>query len=224
MNESGNERKSETLANKVSVWVGIISVLSTLILSIFTFQINTQRQKAEDNQRITQNKLDEVQKEFQRQLEEKKFQKEKYQLVSTIIPDLTARDKDIKINLIRLILGDEEASRLFLGLQFSTDAKSKEIGNIGSNTIKDIYSKASDLENKGFEALINGKDEEAIQAFKEAEKVSPQFRSVFEISRLLEQNRSELADINTRKSVLQKLVTEYQVPTNSKKKILDLSR
>ncbi len=224
MNELPQSQKPEKLANHVSAWVGIISVLTTMILSVFTFSINTQRQQAEDNQKITQNKLDEAQKDFQRQLEEKRFQKEKYELVSTILPDLNAQDKYIKINLIRLILGDEESGRLFLGLQLSTDTNSKKIGEIGTNTIKNVYEKASSLENKGFEALINGKDEESIQAFKQAEKVYPQFRSVFEISKLLEQNKSELADPNTRKSVLQKLTTKYQVPSDAKKRLQDLSR
>ncbi len=230
MNELKDEHKRETLASRVNAWIGIISILSTVILSVFTFYINTQRQEAQDKVQITQNMLDNARKEFQQKLEEKRFQKEKYELVSTILRDLSkddAENKNIKINLIRLFLDDAESERLFLGLQFSKDAVSQEIGKIGTNDIREQktkYSQAVYLENKAFEFLINGKDEDAIQAFKQTESIYPQFRSALEISILLERNKSDLTIESKRKSIFQKIINEYQVPENYSEKLRELSR
>lgn len=78
-------------------------------------------------------------------------------------------------------------------------------------------------EREGFLNLIDGKYDQAIAAFKEADRAFPQFRSVFDVARLLEKNRAALDDPEKRKEIFTTIVTTFQVPDDLRAKLRALS-
>jgi len=68
---------------------------------------------------------------------------------------------------------------------------------------------ASLKEREGFEDLLAGKYDEAIQAFQAAENAYNSYHQVYELARLLRSRRQELNDVNTKGKVLQLVVEKY---------------
>jgi hypothetical protein len=71
------------------------------------------------------------------------------------------------------------------------------------------YDKALRLESSGFNALVEGDVEAAIDNFKQAEEVYPQFHNTSELADLLEQKRTDWDDEKTRRDTYQQVVEEY---------------
>ncbi len=68
---------------------------------------------------------------------------------------------------------------------------------------------AAEKQRQGFELILRGRYDEAIQAFQEAEAAYPTYGNAYEIGRLLSRNRAALADPAQRRAVLKRIVDEY---------------
>jgi hypothetical protein len=73
---------------------------------------------------------------------------------------------------VRLTLTDDEASRLFSGFSKSSNQQLQDAGNTGITIINEEKSSlqiASDKEREGFQSLINGSFDNALNAFQASE-------------------------------------------------------
>ncbi len=68
---------------------------------------------------------------------------------------------------------------------------------------------AAEKQRQGFELILAGRYDDAIQAFQEAEAAYPTYGSAYEIGRLLSRNRAALDDPAQRRAVLRRIVDEY---------------
>lgn len=71
------------------------------------------------------------------------------------------------------------------------------------------YDRATAHEREGFRHLMEGDYDAAIAAFGEAERIYPSLHSVYEIRRLLQANREQLSDPDTRARVIETIVEDY---------------
>jgi hypothetical protein len=85
--------------------------------------------------------------------------------------------------------------------------------NQGNNeTIQRYTSKlqiASQKEREGFENLLAGKYDDAIESFQASEDAYNSYHQVFELSKLLRSRRQELNDENKRREIFQLIVDKY---------------
>lgn len=78
---------------------------------------------------------------------------------------------------------------------------------------------AEGKEREGFQNLLAGNYDGAIQAFEAAEKAYPSYHSVYEIGRLLKSRRSELDDPVKRGEILNEIASSYMVPSDLRQKM-----
>ena len=71
------------------------------------------------------------------------------------------------------------------------------------------FKRATQKEREGFEYLLAGEYDRAIEAFEDAEVIYPSFHQVYEIRRLLRGNRSKLDIPNERRKIFDKIVKKY---------------
>lgn len=223
----------EKLSNRIATWLSITSTFVALLLSIVTFFLDRQLQKVETEGKQTAEKADRLLREFETQ---RRLKQTDYELVAKNLPNLAQEDaanRTLKINFITLILGLEEAEKLFAGLKSSENQELKSIANTGNRIVQAqrrvenaTYARAFALERQGFEALIQGDYDKAIAAFAEAEANYPQFHSVYEIANLLRQRRNELNDVDKRKAILQEIIEKYswKAPPDAIERLKELSR
>lgn len=216
------------MSNKLSIWIGIISSAVTILLTVFNFMLNKEIQKTELELKRVETEL--KQKSFELDVSREKT--DRYEFVYKVLPDLINNDKEhvvLVTNLIALALTDEEAQKLFMGLSNSED---KNIQNIGVAAIQSInkeksnFISAEEFEKAGFEALINGDIDLAIQSFEAAEKVYPSYHQAYEIARLLRRNKDRLNEPETRRSVYLQIANElgWKAPTEYIIKLKEMSR
>ncbi len=129
----------------------------------------------------------------------------------------------------------EEIVAKFYKLQVESDAKAGNFENVektvsaakalgggaaeqvvqsiepNSDTAKKLqnYSVASREERAGFESLVTGNYDEALQHFQNAEKAYNGYHHVYEIARLLRSKKADLANPQVRKQVLTMILTSY---------------
>ena len=164
-------------------------------------------------------------------LEVSREKTERYEFVYKVLPDILNKDKTqvvLTTNLISLALTDEEANKLFVGLSNSDDEKVQNIGKTAIQGIareKSNYQSAIEFEKEGFEYLISGDIENAIQSFDAAEKAYPTFHSVYGISRVLKKNKDQWSDESARKSVYSQIVDQHswKAPPEYIKKLKELA-
>jgi len=77
------------------------------------------------------------------------------------------------------------------------------------------YESASELERLGWEALLEGKKEDALSYFRRCERVYPGFHSIWEVINLLE-SRGDLS-LEEMKSDLKKLT--WKLPIDLKRRV-----
>ncbi|ASU35859.1 hypothetical protein [Mucilaginibacter xinganensis] len=130
------------LTGNISVWLGIITSIITVALTIYTAYNKAKIDGLED-------KL----KERSTTIEESREKVERYKWVFSLYQDLTDTDKrksKFAGSLITLALTDAESTKLFAGLQTSTDKVLQNLGKnglttIGNGTIVALVSKIDTL-------------------------------------------------------------------------------
>jgi hypothetical protein len=199
------------MIEELGKWTAVISTIITVGLTYHNTTLN---------EKIEMSKLDfervdsEIKKKYQ-ELEERKERTARYEFVKQLLPDVLKKDKsqvNLTANLISLALTEEEARKLFNGFQLSPDTSIQEAGRIGNaylNKQRADLSKALAYEKEAFQALIDGNDDAALSKFVATDQAYPTIHQAYEISRLLEQNLTEMKDPIKRKVVLRTIVTKY---------------
>jgi hypothetical protein len=198
------------MSDKITVWVGVISSILTIVLSVMNFKLNEEMQQ-----------IDAYVKKVEADLKEKSFELEKskestsrYEFVNKLMPDLLTEEKEhvvLTTNLIALVLDESETEQLFKGFYNSKQESVRAAGQIGIETINTIqenkskYQAAIEYEKSGFDSIISGDYTKAIEYFGLAEKVYPTFHQVYEIKKLLQNNVVKMDDERTKKAVLREI-------------------
>jgi len=129
--DSGTGQTGKPLfSNTVSAWIGVITSVITIILTIYT----------------TSNKvrLDQLETDFKdrsTKVEESKERVERYKWVYSLYNDLNdvdKRKKNFTVGLITLALTDVESKKLFSALQTSGDTVLQSVGQSGLKALKAI--------------------------------------------------------------------------------------
>jgi hypothetical protein len=199
------------MSNKLSIWIGIISSVVTIALTILNFNLNKEIQQTELKLKVLETEL----KQKSHELDVSREKTERYEFVYKVLPDILNKDKEqviLTTNLITLALTDEEANKLFVGLSNSEDENVQVIGKAAIENItreKSNYVSAIELSKEAFDAMISGDIDKAIRLLDEVEKVYPTFGSIYEINRLLKRNRNRWSDMEVRKSVYNQIIKNY---------------
>lgn len=222
----------KTLAEQITAWVGILSVIVTIISAIVTIYltVKTKLAEAEVNVLSSQTKADaekvnETKEIFEREyknkqmdLDSSKEKTERLKFVQTMLNDLSAKDEKKQraiANLIRLVLKPEESASLFAGLEASTDETYQKIGSVGTEINNKTLEVAIEKEKEGFQKLIDGDYDNAARAFDAAENAYNSYHNVYELSRLIRTNKEQMKnDPAKKKEVFQKIVKDlsYGMP------------
>jgi tetratricopeptide (TPR) repeat protein len=206
------------ISDNMGIWIGIISSVITISLSVLNYNLNEKMQQSEINIKRIETDL----KIKNLELESLKEKTARYEFVNKLMGDLLKQDKNqiaLTTNLISLALNEEEAAKLFRGFANSEQKNIKEVGNIGIEAIKDKRSKydtALEYEDLGFKAIIDGDYKKAIECFKSAENTYASFHQVYEIARLLKKEQVNMVDESARKGVLNRIVSEYSLEVPGK--------
>lgn len=216
------------MLTKIGVWIGLISSAVTVVLTLYNAKLNGEIQS-------TELELKRIETEISRSAQELDALREKtsrYQFVNQLLPDLLKKDKaqvTLTTNLITLVLTEEEARKLFGGLQASAEKDVQEAGRLGSASLanqRNTLRTAQAHEAAAFKALILGDYATALGEFEETERVYPTFHQAYEISRLLRRNVNSMNDPDVRKSVLKQIATDlsYGAPPDYLAKLEELSK
>ncbi|OPY77669.1 MAG: hypothetical protein A4E65_02651 [Syntrophorhabdus sp. PtaU1.Bin153] len=216
------------MTEKIGAWIGVISSVVTIGLTVYNATLNTRIQQTEIQLKQVES---EIRKKSQ-ELEERKERTARYEFVNKLLPDVLKKEKPqviLTTNLITLALTEEEARKLFEGFQFSQDRSIQEVGRIGSENLekqRERLRSALAHESAGFEALIAGDYQKALSEFETTESVYPTFHQAYEIARLLRQNLRAMSEAKSRKDVFRKIVTEYNygAPPKYLQKLDELSK
>jgi len=129
--DNATDKTSKPLiSNTVSAWIGIVTSVITIVLTIYT----------------TSNKvrLDQLETDFKdrsTKVEESKERVERYKWVYSLYNDLNdvdKRKKNFTVGLITLALTDAESKKLFSALQTSGDTVLQSVGQSGLKALKAI--------------------------------------------------------------------------------------
>lgn len=115
-------------SNTVTVWIGIISSIITIILTVYT-----------TSNKVRLDKLENSLKERSTEVEESKERVARYQWVYSLYGDLNSTDvrrKNFAVGLITLALNDNESKKLFSALQTSSDTVLQSVGQSGLRALK----------------------------------------------------------------------------------------
>ena len=216
------------MREQLGAWIAVISSIVTIGLTVYNTTLNTKIQK-------TELQLRQIETEIKRQSQELEVRRERtsrYEFVNKLLPDVLKKDKaqvTLTTNLITLALTEEEAKKLFDGFQSSRDKDIQEVGRIGTENLENQRERlrlALGHEAAAFEALIGGNYREALSEFEATDRVYPTFHQAYEIARLLRQNLSTMNDLNIRKNVFKRIVTEfkYGAPPKYIEKLEELSK
>lgn len=144
---------------------------------------------------------------------EKKSDLEKQ--ISNSEAKLDSTDKELEVLLIKL----DSISILIEDKKYELAKKTAE-----KSVTK--FQKASKSERDGFTALLEGRYDDSIAAFEEAERIYPAYHQVYEIGRLLREERNNLTEPEKRKQVFHKIVNKYswKAPKEMLEKLRELSK
>lgn len=101
----------------------------------------------------------------------------------------------------------------------------KELKNINEASIKlnepAVYQQAKKLETEAFEAIANNQFETAMAKFNQIEKITPSFHSSYEISKLLNKQRTNLNNPEVQQNIKSQILKNYswKAPADQIKKI-----
>lgn len=131
-----------TAASTITVWLGVISTAVTLALTGLNAYWSREINATDQRLKVKAAELEEKKLELERlnfSLTEGKERMARYAFVqglfSQALNDKDAGQKTLAVNLINLALTENEATKLFTGLQNSTNKQTREVGNIGADLV-----------------------------------------------------------------------------------------
>ncbi len=127
--EGESQTTDKSMASRLSVWIGVIASLVTVILTLVNgyTKIQIDQKKTELDSRA-------------QLVEESKERVSRYIFVHDLYPDILGKEigkKTLSINLVRLALSPEEANTLFSGFQTSSSEELQSAGQIGISAMRD---------------------------------------------------------------------------------------
>jgi tetratricopeptide (TPR) repeat protein len=191
--------------------VGIISTTVAILLTILNFNLSREKQ-------IVDSQLATARIELEKQdlvINQSRESTERYRFVSELLPQILEGNQDeisITTNLITLVLDDSESEKLFAGFLSSGNVSLQQAAETGSEILVAQQTKlgqVTELERLGFQSLVNGDYNQALNYFQQAESVYPTFHNVYEITNLLQANEAKLTDIAVQKKIAKRIVEEY---------------
>lgn len=205
---------SDSFPGKATVFIGIASSLVTIVLTIFNTYTKARIDANDEQLKDKQVELDLKIKQQSAQLEQSRDRTARYTFVHSLFPELSGDPKkqELTVNLIRLSLTDDEATKLFSGFSSSADKTVQKAGSTGIAIITNEKSKlqdAAEREREGFQALVEGKYEQAAAAFEASEQAYPTYHVVYELARLLRSHKADWNNPSAMKPVLQQIVSKY---------------
>lgn len=224
------QREVEKLTEEVKVlkkpylqptfWIGIIALALSVAGNIgqaLSYEHKATIAKAD----VAQAKLDRIEMEQKRDAAKSELAELQNQLSS--VQETIAQAKKVSTSAqVQQQLDD--ADKKLTTLQDTAQTTKQSLSTSESKATQDfrdvrqnnkIAASGNDLptakakEREGFQNLIDGNYDQAIAAFQAAETAYNSYNSVYEIARLLRQNRSQMADPATKKQVLQRIATDY---------------
>lgn len=219
-------------AGRVTVWIGIASSILTIALTVVNTYTKARIDAADFALKEKTQEFEAKFKERAAVIEESKERTSRYTFVHQLFPDLADKDetkKELTVNLVRLTLTDDEASRLFSGFTKSSNQQLQNAGNAGITIInaeKNSLQLAADKEREGFQNLISEKYDNALSAFQASESAYPTYHQVYELSRLIKSRRQDLNDPSKRKEIFQLIVDNYSygAPPDLLSQIRDIAK
>jgi tetratricopeptide (TPR) repeat protein len=165
-------------------------------------------------------------------IEQSRENTERYRFVGELLPEiLDANQAKISLttNLITLVLNDSESEKLFAGFRSSNNADLQQAGETGTKVLIAQQTKlgqVTELEKLGFQSLVKGDYEQALDYFQQAELVYPTFHNVYEITNLLRANQGALKDTAIQKKIAKRIVEEYawQAPQDSLQSLQEFAK
>jgi hypothetical protein len=131
-----------TFIAKLTVPLGLVSTLLTLTLTVLNAYWSREISATDQRLKVQAAELEAKKLDLERQnlaLTEGKERMARYAFVQSLFGSvLSERDigqRTLAVNLINLTLTESEATKLFAGLQTSTDKRAQEVGNIGSDLV-----------------------------------------------------------------------------------------
>jgi hypothetical protein len=129
-------------ARTLTVWLGVVSTVLTLSLTALNAYWSREINATDQRLKVKATELEEKKLELERQnfsLTEGKERMARYAFVQGLF-GFVLNEKDVgqrtlAVNLINLALTEAEATKLFTGLQTSSDKRAQEVGNIGNDLV-----------------------------------------------------------------------------------------
>jgi hypothetical protein len=130
-----NTGGKKSLIERITLWVGAVSAIVTICLTIWNAHTKSQIDQREADLKDLETAL----KARTVNIEESKEKVDRYKWVLSLFPDLNENDKkksNFTISLIRLALTRDEAEQLFASLQTSSDKALQSVGQNGITAIQ----------------------------------------------------------------------------------------
>lgn len=127
-------RPRKSFGERLSFWIGVSGSLVTVVLTLWNAYTKQQIDMREEELKSLELTL----KERSTGVEESKERVDRYKWVLSLFTDLGSNDerkRNFTLSLVRLALTKEEAEQLFAGLQSSSDAGLRVIGEAGTSAI-----------------------------------------------------------------------------------------
>jgi hypothetical protein len=131
-----------TRATTLTVWLGVVSTVLTLSLTALNAYWSREINATDQRLKVKAAELEEKKLDLERQnfsLTEGKERMARYAFVQglfgSVLNEKDIGQRTLAVNLINLALTETEATKLFTGLQTSTDKRAQEVGNIGSDLV-----------------------------------------------------------------------------------------
>lgn len=234
--ESEKEKANKkTLAEQITAWVGIISVVITIGLTITTklaevaakdseAVAKASEKEAKDSEEKAKQSaavFDQNYKIKQQDLESSKERTERLRFVQTLLDNMLGtneRKKQISENLIKLALREEELAGLYNSFKDSPDEDLKKLATTAikiRETIKNEEKITRDIaeekQREGFQSLIDGNYDNAAKAFQEAEDAKNGYNAVYELARLIRANKNQMGNDAKRKEIFKVIADKLSI-------------
>lgn len=201
--------------------VGVFSATSTVWLNLSNDHLKARLDEAALQLKKQEQEFDQRLRDRASALEESRERVARYDFVSrtlsTVDPTEDGYKLTLAVNIVRLALSPEEQTGLFANLELASDSKTREVGKVGREMIRQSRVTSKKLQNDGFEAVSKGELEQARDLFQKAEAQAPGEGVAYEMGRLLKKGSG--SGETTEKNVLQQVKNNYiqYVPEETRK-------
>ena len=201
-------------------WIGVIALGVSVAGNIgqsLTYESRATIAKAD----VAQAKLDRIEMEKKRDEAQNELDKLQSQLLSIQETIGQAKQESNSTQVQERLI---EVEKKLTNLQDTTQTTQQSLATSESSAVREFRETqqntpksapisrlltAKEKEREGFQNLLDGDYDNAIAAFQAAENAYNSYHNVYEIARLLRQNKSQMNDPAKKKEIFQKIVKDY---------------